>query len=339
MRKSSVSGYWTRLEKTSDALRARLQENLRSEQRSLGREISTRTQREVFAIVRKTLADLAAAGLEGRMADVFVGRLRKLSGAEKQALISATRTSAGPALLRSAFDLPPRQRLVLDAAVKDTLGPKTELRFETAPDLVSGVELDYLTSLADHVGEVLEKKAEAPNRSLRLRWSEKLQKMPPDSLQSIIDTTFTEISRASDSFTPQLTPREAGTITSTGIAKIAGLPWVGSEELVKFPGDLLGIAFNLDDDEIGVVLLGECWHLHTADEVVLTGRVMDVPVDDGLISRVIDPLSVPLDGKAPIRFSRRLPTERNAPPIMDRGPVTDPFSSTRSYRSDAASAN
>jgi hypothetical protein len=104
--------------------------------------------------------------------------------------------------------------LVLDAAVKDTLGPKTELRFETAPDLVSGVELDYLTSLADHVGEVLEKKAEAPNRSLRLRWSEKLQKMPPDSLQSIIDTTFTEISRASDSFTPQLTPREAGTITS-----------------------------------------------------------------------------------------------------------------------------
>ena len=106
------------------------------------------------------------------MADVFVGRLRKLSGAEKQALISATRTSAGPALLRSAFDLPPRQRLVLDAAVKDTLGPKTELRFETAPDLVSGVELtvnghklawsitDYLTSLAEYVGEVLEKKAE-----------------------------------------------------------------------------------------------------------------------------------------------------------------------------------
>ena len=90
----------------------------------------------------------------------------------------------------------------------------------------------------------------APNRSLRLRWSEKLQKMPPDSLQSIIDTTFTEISRASDSFTPQLTPREAGTITSvaTGIAKIAGLPWVGSEELVRFSGDLLGIAFNLADD-------------------------------------------------------------------------------------------
>ncbi len=136
-------------------------------------------------------------------------------------------------------------------------------------------------------------------------------------------------------------PREAGTITSvaTGIAKIAGLPRVGFEELVKFPGDLLGIAFNLDDDEIGVVLLGECWHLHTGDEVVRTSRVMDVPVDDGLIGRVIDPLGVPLDGKAPISFSRRLPIERNAPPIMDRGPVTVSKSSTRSYRSDAASAN
>jgi len=129
--------------KDSDALRARLQENLRSEQRSLGREISTRTQREVFAIVRKTLADLAAAGLEGRMADVFVGRLRKLSGAEKQALISATRTSAGPTLLRSAFDLPPRQRLVLDAArVKIRSGLK--LNFGSRPRLTSSVASNSL---------------------------------------------------------------------------------------------------------------------------------------------------------------------------------------------------
>jgi F-type H+/Na+-transporting ATPase subunit alpha len=162
---------------------------------------------------------------------------------------------------------------------------------------------------------------------MRLRWSEKLQKMPPDSLRSIFDTAFTEISRASDSFTPQLTPREVGTITSvaTGIAKVAGLPGVGFEELVKFPGDLLGIAFNLDDDEIGVVLLGECWHLHAGDEVARTYRVMDVPVGDGLIGRVIDPLGAPLDGKAPISFNQCLPIERSAPPIMDRGPVTAPL--------------
>ncbi|HUN98443.1 MAG TPA: F0F1 ATP synthase subunit delta [Bradyrhizobium sp.] len=158
--------------KESETLRAKLQENLRSEHRSLAGEITSRIQRDVFAIVRKTLADLATASLEGRMADVFVGRLLKLSSAEKQALISATAEAAQPVLLRSAFDLPPRQRLVIDTAVKETLGPETELRFETVPDIIGGVELsvnghklawsirDYLTSLADHIGEVLERKAE-----------------------------------------------------------------------------------------------------------------------------------------------------------------------------------
>ena len=86
-----------------------------------------------------------------------------------------------------------------------------------------------------------------------------------------------------------------------------------------------GIAFNLDDDEIGVVLLGDCWHLHAGDEVERTGRVMDVPVGEALIGRVINPTGAPLDGKAPIRFSQRLPIERSAPPIMDRGPVTEPL--------------
>ncbi len=71
------------------------------------------------------------------------------------------------------------------------------------------------------------------------------------------------------SFTPQLTPREVGTIASVsiGIAKISGLPGVGFDELVKFPGDLYGIAFNVDADEIGVVLLGDCEHLNAGDEV------------------------------------------------------------------------
>ncbi|HUN98442.1 MAG TPA: alternate F1F0 ATPase, F1 subunit alpha [Bradyrhizobium sp.] len=146
-------------------------------------------------------------------------------------------------------------------------------------------------------------------------------------MQSIINAAFVDISQASESFTPRLLPHEIGTITSvgTGIAKVAGLPGVGFEELVKFPGDLLGIAFNLDDNEIGVVLLGDCWHLHTGDEVERTGRVMDVPVGDGLIGRVIDPLGDPLDGKPPISVSQRLPIERGAPPIMDRGPVTEPL--------------
>jgi F-type H+/Na+-transporting ATPase subunit alpha len=151
--------------------------------------------------------------------------------------------------------------------------------------------------------------------------------MEPGSLQNVFDSTFAGISRVRESFTPQLTPREVGTITSiaTGIAKVSGLPGVGFDELVTFPGDVLGIAFNVDEGEIGVVLLGEYWHLHAGDAVERTGRVMDVPVGDGLLGRVIDPLGRPLDGNGPVAISRRLPVERPAAPIMDRAPVTVPL--------------
>ncbi len=151
--------------------------------------------------------------------------------------------------------------------------------------------------------------------------------MSAGSLQSLIDSAFADIDRACESFAPRLRPQETGTITSvgTGIAKVAGLPGVGFEELVSFPDGLLGLAFNLDDDEVGVILLGDCSHLHTGDEVMRTGRVMDVPAGDELIGRVIDPLGAPLDGKNPIISSQRLPIERDAPSIMDRDPVTEPL--------------
>ena len=149
----------------------------------------------------------------------------------------------------------------------------------------------------------------------------------PESLQSVLDRAFAGISQVREAFTPQLMPREVGTIISvaTGIAKVSGLPSVGFEELVKFPGDVLGIAFNVDEDEIGVVLLGEYWHLYAGDEVERTGRVMDVVVGDELLERVIDPLGRPLDGKGPVATSKRLPIERPAAQIMDRAPVTVPL--------------
>lgn len=150
--------------------------------------------------------------------------------------------------------------------------------------------------------------------------------MSPEMLRDILDNAFAGLSRTREAFKPQLTSREVGVITtvSTGIAQVSGLPGVGFEELVKFPGNLFGIAFNLNE-EIGVVLLGECWHLHTGDQVERTGRVMDVRVGDGLIGRVIDPLARPLDGKGPVPLVRRLPIEREAPPLMDRAPVTVPL--------------
>ncbi|MFA7594650.1 MAG: F0F1 ATP synthase subunit alpha, partial [Thiohalobacteraceae bacterium] len=150
---------------------------------------------------------------------------------------------------------------------------------------------------------------------------------PPDSLQGVFDNTFSGLSRGREAFTPHLTPREVGTITSvsTGIARVSGLPGVGSDELVRFPGDVFGIAFNVDEDEIGVVLLGDYWHLHTGDEVERTGRVMDVAVGDGLLGRVIDPLGRPHDDRGPLLASERLPIERPAPAIMDRAPVGVPL--------------
>jgi len=148
-----------------------------------------------------------------------------------------------------------------------------------------------------------------------------------ESLKNVIDRAMDQIAQVRKTGTPDLAAREVGTITSvgTGIAMVSGLPNVGFEELVRFPGDLLGIAFNVDEDQIGVVLLGEYFHLHAGDEVVRTGRVMDVAVGGGLLGRVIDPLGRPLDGKGPAITRERLPIERPAAPIMDRAPVTVPL--------------
>lgn len=151
--------------------------------------------------------------------------------------------------------------------------------------------------------------------------------MENESLPSVIDSAFAAIYQAMKSFTPQLKYQERGIIKSidTGIAKVSGLPGVGFDELVQFPGDLRGIAFNVDESEIGVILLGEYWHLNAGDEVLRTGRVIDVPVGDSLLGRVIDPLGRPLDGNGAVDSDKRLPIERPAPPIMDRAPVTEPL--------------
>lgn len=151
--------------------------------------------------------------------------------------------------------------------------------------------------------------------------------MEPEKLLDVFDHTFAGISTVRTSFTARLVPHEIGTITnvSTGIAKVTGLPGVGYEELLRFPGGVYGIAFNVDETEIGVVLLGGYYQLHAGDEVERTGRVMDIIVGDGLLGRVMDPLGRPLDGGGPIIASERLPIERPAAPIMDRSPVTVPL--------------
>ncbi|MFZ6847339.1 alternate F1F0 ATPase, F1 subunit alpha [Undibacterium sp. RuRC25W] len=137
------------------------------------------------------------------------------------------------------------------------------------------------------------------------------------------------MSQAREHFVPSFQPLEVGTIlsVSTGIAIVTGLPGVGFEELIEFPDGLLGIAFNIDVNEIGVVLLGDYSNLQAGDEVIRTGRVMDVGVGDGVLGRVIDPLGRPLDGLGIVHTAQRLPIEREAKAIMDRAPVTVPLQS------------
>jgi F-type H+-transporting ATPase subunit alpha len=151
--------------------------------------------------------------------------------------------------------------------------------------------------------------------------------MSANTLTSGFDSLFSNLAQARETSSTELTSREVGTITSiaTGIAKVSGLPNIGFEELVKFSGDVYGIAFNIDEDEIGVVLLGEYWHLHAGDEVERTGRVMDIGVGNALLGRVIDPLGRVLDGGKSLKFTERLPIERPSPAIMDSAPVTVPL--------------
>jgi len=146
-------------------------------------------------------------------------------------------------------------------------------------------------------------------------------------LMTALDSAFEEMRHGCDTYTAEMEPYEIGNITSlsTGIATISGLPSLGNEELVRFPGNRLGVAFNVDEDEVGVVLLCDYEGLHAGDEVRRTFRVMDVAVGDALLGRVIDPLGRPLDGKSPTVSEHRLPIERPAPAIMDRSPVSVPL--------------
>jgi len=148
-----------------------------------------------------------------------------------------------------------------------------------------------------------------------------------DSLQTVFDRTFTAIGQAQSTFAPRLAAREIGIVidVSTGIARVRGLPNVGFEELLEFSSGVFGIAFNLDEDEIGVLLLGDYAHLQAGAEVKRTGRVMDIGVGDELLGRVVDPLGRALDGLGLITTSSRLPVERPAAAIMDRAPVTVPL--------------
>ena len=155
----------------ADALSAKRQETLRNDAHLLNQAISRRTQQEVFAIARKALTDLATTSLEERLGEVFTRRLREMDGQVKEGLAEALKTAIEPSLVRSAFELPAEQRAVIQNALNETFSAEVHIRFETAPDLISGIEFttangqklawsiaDYLLSLENGIDELLKEK-------------------------------------------------------------------------------------------------------------------------------------------------------------------------------------
>ncbi len=117
-----------------------------------------------------------------------------------------------------------------------------------------------------------------------------------------------------------------GTVTGIGdgIARIHGLTEARYNELLEFPGSIMGIAMNLEEDSVAAVILGDYSTIKEGDEVRTTGRITEVPVGEGLIGRVVDALGRPIDGRGPIHTSKTRPAERVAPNVVVRGPVNTP---------------
>ena len=130
-----------------------------------------------------------------------------------------------------------------------------------------------------------------------------------------------------DSFDVDLHVDEVGTVLEVGdgIARVYGLENVMASEMVEFENGSIGLALNLEEDSVGIVILGDYISIREGQTVKRTGRVLSVPAGEGLIGRVVNPLSEPIDGKGPVETVKLMPMEGQAPTIADRQPVTEPL--------------
>src|SRR6056297_846492 len=147
------------------------------------------------------------------------------------------------------------------------------------------------------------------------------------TLRDIAEGFFDPLDRAMTHVAPEIDPAEIARIlsVSNGVAQVAGFTDLHADELVRFHGDVLGIASSLRPGRIGVIVLGDTGGLRPGDRLRRTGRVVDVPVGEALLGRVVDALGRPLDGGDRIEAEDRKPVEQPAPPIMHRDPVTTPL--------------
>ncbi|MCE9556363.1 MAG: F0F1 ATP synthase subunit alpha [Planctomycetes bacterium] len=141
------------------------------------------------------------------------------------------------------------------------------------------------------------------------------------------DEIASVIQKEIETYQSQVDVREVGRVLEVGdgIARVYGLSGVMSGEMVEFPGGIIGLAFNLEENSVGIIILGDYLKINEGDEVKSLGRLLSVPVGEAVIGRVVDPLGNPLDGKGPIVTSETRPVEFNAPGVAGRQPVCEPM--------------
>ena len=141
------------------------------------------------------------------------------------------------------------------------------------------------------------------------------------------DEIASVIQQEIEQFESQIDVQETGTVLEVGdgIARVYGLSGVMASEMVEFPSGVQGLAFNLEENSVGVIILGDYLSINEGDEVRATGQLLSVPVGEAVLGRVLDPLGNPLDGKGPVNSQERRPVEFLAPGVSERQPVCEPL--------------
>jgi F-type H+/Na+-transporting ATPase subunit alpha len=219
-------------------------------------------------------------------------------------------------LVRSAFEVEDDQRSALADSLAKRLGAQVDLTSRSTPPCSAGSKSAPATSSST-----------TPCAARSSNW--------PTLCNSELDTAMqlnpSEISdlikQKIEKFELQTEARTEGTVVSVtdGIVRIHGLSDAQYYEMLEFPGNTYGLALNLERDSVGAVVLGDYTHLSEGDWVRCTGRVLEVPVGDGLLGRVVDALGNPLDGKGPIEAAGTSPIEKVAPGVIERKSVDQPL--------------
>ena len=222
----------------------------------------------------------------------------------------------------------------VEGKFSELLGQEVSLSLRVDPSLIGGLRVEIDGRLYDGTikkqltitdgNEEVDSSSEAG-----FEWLEKLGASDKKS-GGISEEELNELERHVRRMTAFRTRAEvvpSGSVLSVGdgIAHVSGLSGCRNNELLRFEGNKFGIAFNLESDNVGVILLDKTGGIEQGSHVEGTGRVVSVPVGEGLLGRVVDPLGRPIDGKEPIRAKRYRPVETEAPPIIERGAVNTPL--------------